>query len=491
VVDVTRRTAGAQPTGRATLDRHGNYLQLDNTARDILGPRAANAPGSASFARIPADAHEVWWLEQRPEITLVPLVCCLTLDPPGDRWALSMTPSPDDTQARETVRRYAERALGEVATRDLDAMVRTLTGALEQLCEFASCLIVLIDEQTREPVFAGGEGMAREHLAALEENRRRGAPMVIWQAFAENRIVVKREWVRHVRQDPRLAPIRPFVETQPDPGWTFLAVPMRCAGTQIGVLTGSIPDPEVITPGRVSLWCDLADQTALALRYADAMRAARAAGSDRERQRLNEELHRTVGQDLFALKMLAARAEVIAQRASDPGVAGLVRELRALADTVDSGVRGLIGERRRVGPARALSEQLTGLSREVGSRSGLDIQVLVSGEWDHLNADCGETVVRIVQEALHNIEKHAHARTAALRVTADEDAPGMLLIEVTDDGERFDPDAVSSASFGLAFIRERAAGYGGSVEVSTDPRTTLRVRLRPAFESEWDAAIHG
>ena len=135
-------------------------------------------------------------------------------------------------------------------------------------------------------------------------------------------------------------------------------------------------------------------------------------------------------------------------------------------------------------------QQLNGLAREVGTRSGVDVQVLVSGEWDHLSADCGETVARIVQEALHNIEKHAHARTAALRVTADKDTPGMLLIEVTDDGQRFDPDAVSSASFGLTFIRERAAGYGGSVEVRTDPHTTLRVRLRPVFESEWDAAIH-
>jgi signal transduction histidine kinase len=494
VVEVARETAGTQPAGRAVLDQHGIYLELDDTARDLLGlrgPGAADAVGSAGFAPNPADAHEVWWLEQRREITPVPLVCSLAVDPPGNRWALSLTPAPDESAIRETVWRYAEQAIAEVATRDLDAMIHTLSGALGRLCGFVGCLIVLIDEQTGEPVFAGGEGMAREHLAALQENRRRGAPMVIWQAFEENRIVVKREWVRHVRQDPRLAPIRAFVEVESNPGLAFLAIPMRCAGRQVGVVTGSVQDPAMITPGRVSLWCRLAEQTALALGYAEAIRAARASGGDRERRRLNEELHDTVGQDVFALKLLAARAEVIAHRASGPEVAGLVSELRALANTVDSGMRGLIGERRRAGPVHPLSEQLAGLAREGGSRSGVDVEVLVSGDWDHLSADCGETVVRIAAEALHNIEKHAHARTAALHVTADEGAPGMLLIEVTDDGQRFDPDAVSSASFGLTFIRERAAGYGGSVEVSTDPRTTLRVRLRPAFESEWDAAVHG
>jgi signal transduction histidine kinase len=225
------------------------------------------------------------------------------------------------------------------------------------------------------------------------------------------------------------------------------------------------------------------------LRYAEALRAARVVGTGRERQRLNEELHDTVGQDVFALKMLAARAEVVALRTGDQDVAGMVGEMRELADTVDSGVRGLIGERRRTGPVLPLSEQLAGLAGAVGARSGVSVHVLVSDEWNHLSADCGEAVVRIVQEALHNIEKHAHARTASARLRMDEQ--GMLLIEVTDDGQRFDPDAVSSASFGLTFIRERAAGYGGSVEVSADPRTTLRVRLRPVFESEWDAAIHG
>jgi NarL family two-component system sensor histidine kinase LiaS len=97
--------------------------------------------------------------------------------------------------------------------------------------------------------------------------------------------------------------------------------------------------------------------------------------------------------------------------------------------------------------------------------------------------------VRIVKEALRNISKHARARTAALRIVEDVTAPGMLLIEVVDDGESFDPEAASSASFGLTSIRERAAEHGGSVELRSAPSTTLRVRMRPTFESEWEAAV--
>ena len=159
------------------MDRQSVYLELDEAAGRLLGLRPADVLGSASFARIPADAEEVWWLEQQPEITPVPLVCCLVPDlpgPAGDRWVLSLTPSPDNNRIRETVRRYAEQAIAAVATRDLDTIVRMLTRVLSTVCEFEGCQIFMINERTGEPVFAGGEGLGHEQLTAMQENRRRG-----------------------------------------------------------------------------------------------------------------------------------------------------------------------------------------------------------------------------------------------------------------------------------------------------------------------------
>ena len=322
----------------------------------------------------------------------------------------------------------------------------------------------------------------------MEECRRRGAQMVIWQAFTENRIVVERGWARRLQRDPRLAPMRRLVSSGLDLllDGAYVAVPLELASKRIGVIAGMVREHESITASRVSLWCDLADQTAFALEYAEALRVARASGYDRERQRLNEDLNGSAVQDVFALKMLAARAEVDAHQISAPGLVGQIGELRVLADKVHAGLQALIGDRRQVGQARGLKQQLTGLANEIGSRSGVDIQVNISDEWDHLSSECRDTVVRIVQEALRNIEKHAHARTASLRVVEDVSVPGMLLIEVADDGESFDPAAVISAGFGLTSIRERAAERGGSVEIRTAPATALRVRLMPSFE--WDAA---
>ena len=477
------------PAGTAVLDRHGLYLELDEAAALLLGVSAEESLGSVSFARIPAGPDEVWWVEQHPEVTSVPLVCQVFRGETSDQWGLRITPAVSGTSVRAAVRGYAEQALEAVASPGRDAIAGALTDELTRICGFEGCLIVLFDEQSGAPTFAGGSTPRREQLAALEECRRRGAQMVIWQSFAENRVVVERGWARRVLRDPRLAPMRRLVGSELDPllDGAYVAVPLELASKRIGVIAGMVREHESITAGRVSLWCDLADQTALALEHAEALRLARASGYDRERQRLNEDLHGSAVQDVFALKLLAARAEVDAHQISVPGLAGQIRELRVLADKVHAGLQALIGDRRQVGHARGLKQQLTGLASEMGSRSGVDIQVNIGDEWDHLSSECRDTVVRIVQEALRNIEKHAHARTASLRVAEDVSAPGMLLIEVADDGASFDPAAVISG-FGLTSIRERAAERGGSVEIRTAPATALRVRLMPSFESEWDAA---
>ena len=483
-------TGDVVPTGSAVLDGRGVYLRVDQAACSILGIGAASALGSASSARIPDGPDEVWWLEQRPELTPAPLVCRLVRGETPDRWVLRTTPAVSSTTRRATVRDYTDRVLDEAVTNpDRDSIVRLLTDEFSRICGLSGCLIVLIDEETSAPTFAGGIRLRRRELAAMEECRRRGAPMVILQAFAERRIVVKREWARHVRRDPRLAPLRPLLALDPNLHWSYVAVPLETGSRRIGVVTGMVEDPEAITPEAVSLWWELAQQTAFALRYAEATRWARAADSDRERQRLNEDLHDSVGQDVFALKMLAARTEAVALRGGDPDVADHVRELRTLADKASASLHALIGERRQVGQSMRLSQQLAGLAREVEARSGVEVRADVGEEWDHLDGECRDTVVRIVQEALRNIEKHARARTATLRVVEDASAPGTLLIEVTDDGVSFDPGAVGSAGFGLTSIRERATEHGGSVDIRATPGTTLRVRLYPTFESEWDAAV--
>ncbi|HXG39544.1 MAG TPA: sensor histidine kinase [Candidatus Limnocylindrales bacterium] len=86
-------------------------------------------------------------------------------------------------------------------------------------------------------------------------------------------------------------------------------------------------------------------------------------------------------------------------------------------------------------------------------------------------------VLRVVQEALQNVRKHAQAQRVRV-TTATED--GAWVVEIADDGRGFDVDAVAARgrrSFGLQFMRERAELIGARVEVRSGPERGTVVRL--------------
>ena len=83
-------------------------------------------------------------------------------------------------------------------------------------------------------------------------------------------------------------------------------------------------------------------------------------------------------------------------------------------------------------------------------------------------------VLRIVQEALNNVRKHADA--TIVRVFADVDGDHASF-EIVDNGRGFDPSSVPEGRYGLASMRERAELIGGRVSVASEASSGTRVTL--------------
>ncbi len=115
---------------------------------------------------------------------------------------------------------------------------------------------------------------------------------------------------------------------------------------------------------------------------------------------------------------------------------------------------------------RALGE----LAAEFGSRTGIDTQSAVTEEEGELDPDAQEALLRIAQEALANVRKHARAHRVRVTLSYLHDA---TLLDVRDDGIGFDPAASarngSGGGFGLAGMRERLAAHGGTLTVESAP----------------------
>jgi len=137
---------------------------------------------------------------------------------------------------------------------------------------------------------------------------------------------------------------------------------------------------------------------------------------------------------------------------------------------------------RGLGLVPTLSEYL----HEFSQQAGLEVKLEVRQESDitHLAPEVEVQLVRIVQEALHNVRKHAGARTAWVRFSREG---ADILMSVEDDGVGFDP-AVPPADgrrhFGLASMRERAESVGGVLTVrslgGTGTQVVVRLPLRVA-----------
>lgn len=194
-------------------------------------------------------------------------------------------------------------------------------------------------------------------------------------------------------------------------------------------------------------------------------RLSREAGAAAERQRLGAELHDTVTQGLSSIIMLAQAARTAAEER------GREEHLRLIERTA----RANLAEARAMVAALAVGEDaavqveasLAGLAGAAGAAFA------VEGEPRPLTPATAVMLVRAVQEALRNVEKHAAGAAVRVRLAYRDAA---VAVSVADDGPGFDPEAPCSG-FGLRGTRNRVVGLGGTFTVDSAPGRGATVRL--------------
>lgn len=198
-----------------------------------------------------------------------------------------------------------------------------------------------------------------------------------------------------------------------------------------------------------------------------------------ERERLGHELHDGLAQMLGYVntQTLAIKKLLVSGRREEAHteVAHMEQNARRVYADVRAAILGL-----RTG-GDGLVESLTSYVEGFSRLADLDVRLAIEDgvEMLVLPASTEIQVVRIVQEALTNVRKHAQARSATVTIAA---ADGRLVIAVVDSGRGFEPERPRRTGwprFGLQTMRERAEAIGGDLELSSAPGagTTLIVRV--------------
>lgn len=300
-----------------------------------------------------------------------------------------------------------------------------------------------------------------------------------------------------ILQDVRtyIEAVDPLLRNKAEAIW---GVPLKLGEDVIGVLLLGFSRPHACLPTERALLRAMADRSAMAIdraRMTDAlrereMRIAELSGhlmhaQEEERKHISRELHDETGQALMVIRLYLGMLE------SSVTANSARMKIRETLEVVDRTIEGI---RRIIGRLSPLVLQELGLiaavrkeAKDLAKSAGVKARVSVSPEFGRLSTPVEAAIYRIVQEALHNVAKHANATAVSIDLTRDKNSVRLL---IEDDGTGISPQKPNPhrQTFGMAGMRERIANIGGKMKVTSSRGKGTRIEVNaPALTEQVDA----
>jgi signal transduction histidine kinase len=284
--------------------------------------------------------------------------------------------------------------------------------------------------------------------------------------------------VTHAQHDPRV----PFRDLLPPDGFkTLLIVPLASGKEVLGLICITIP-PRVCIPEKIELAQELAQQTFLALKLASLSEKSRDAAILEERNRIARDIHDTLAQSLTGIVIQMDLAEEVLLQ-DGPQARNHISAARRLAsESLVETRRSLFGLRAPMLEEHSLATALQRLAAELTSNTEIRLEFSVQGKPVAISPEMEMELLRIAQEALTNVVKHA--QSIQVRITLIT-APNWIRLSIRDDGPGFDLSiAQSSQGFGLIGMRERACNIGGLLAVHSRPGAGTLIQVTVPLEPQ-------
>ncbi|HEY6014947.1 MAG TPA: GAF domain-containing sensor histidine kinase [Candidatus Limnocylindrales bacterium] len=266
---------------------------------------------------------------------------------------------------------------------------------------------------------------------------------------------------------------------------SLLGVPVRIAGDPVGnlYLTEKLGAPEFSDEDQ-QLVEMFAVHAGIAIQNARLHQEVQKLAIVDERLRISRDLHDGIIQSIYAVSLsLEDVAELVDENPGE-AVARVDRSIDRLHTTIGDIRTFIVG----LGPEvdDGLGGAIEAMAAELLAGTGIDLTLdLAAAEKvdARVHPEAAHELVQIAREALSNVARHSGARHASARlVVANEEA----VLRIEDDGVGFDTERrLGSGHFGLANLRDRAAGVGGTLTIDSgrDRGTRIIVRL-PIAASE-------
>ncbi len=375
---------------------------------------------------------------------------------------------------RELVQRNRDlTALSEVSaavssTLDLEGIMTTALGRVLQITDARSSEVWLVEEDRNRLALSARCGPAGEDVREGDTHLSLGEGLC-------GRVAVSGDLAGD-----------PVPRDGSDPGLR-VAVPLKSAGDIVGVMCIGLQERQALLQRERELLESVAAQVGVAIRNAQLYRRVQDIAILEERDRIAREMHDGFAQVLGYVntKASAVRHLLAAGRTREAGE--MVTQLEEAAREIYTDVReAILGLRTTSHVDGALVPQIKDYLELFGRLAEVNVRCLLRGGAAEVRLPVAAEIqlLRVVQEALSNVRKHARATEVNVRLTASH---GRLQVVVADNGHGFDPTSYERGEwpqFGLQTMRERAEAVGGRFRLRSAPGqgTTVMVSIPIGLE---------
>ncbi len=245
---------------------------------------------------------------------------------------------------------------------------------------------------------------------------------------------------------------------------TLVSVPVSTQHRLLGEIDIFYRPPHTSDPAQHALLDALAGHLASAMESLRGAALEREAAVAQERTLLARELHDSIAQALAFMKIQLQLLRSALKSNSAARIDTAVNELDAGVRESLADVRELLLHFRTRTQEQDIEPALRSTLQKFELQSGVAVALEFNGHGQPLDPDVQVQVLHVLQEALSNVRKHAHART----VTVDVRSLPRWRFEIGDDGQGFDAlnlAADAQAHVGLQIMRERATTIGAKLDV--------------------------
>jgi len=261
---------------------------------------------------------------------------------------------------------------------------------------------------------------------------------------------------------------------------SLLAAPLIRAGVFQGLIVLMHRTAHLYPQEDIRMLDRLAHQVGLSIENVGLYQQLHHMGALEERDRLARELHDKISQTLGYLKVKTCLTQdLLADGEVKKAQEGL-QQIRKVSEILYTDVREeIFNLRESADQQKGFFESLQDYLANYHTFYGLHVELVVESECVlEIPEQVSCQLMRIIQEALSNVRKHAQASKVLISCSKRED---QMLVEVADDGQGFLVEEMmdqAQGNYGLQIMRERVEGIGGALSLSSRPGSGTRVKIR-------------